>query len=356
MKFLKTVLIIAMSELKKYIIKLTNNKNLTYEEAGRAMQIVLGPGSTPAQIASYVTALKVKGETPIEIAGSANAVLQKSYRLNYDNVLSIKGTGNLLPDLLNISLLAEIIIAATGVKIIDSGLSSMAENATADILETLGVNIKFDISGEEIKHALDTNNIVFQKQNKLLHNNELAFIRFELGFKSIIDLMLPFAVPVKPKYHLYGAHDRDLHTSIAEALIKIGIKKAWIVTSDEGMDKLSISGKNHITEVSERSIRKFTISPEELGIKPCKLESLYLAGSKLTNSSLIHDILHGQDSDYQRIALINAAAGLVVAEKVDNIYAGLELAKKALESHKAFNILKEWVNLNNSMQFSNSYT
>lgn len=334
-----------MSEIEKYIHIISEHKNLSQEEAIRTFQIILLGGATPAQIAAILMGLRVKGETVDEIYGALLVMLSKAEKIKApDLTIDCCGTGGDHAGTLNISTAAAFVIAGCGVHVAKHGNKAVSSNSgSADVFSALHVNI--NAAKEKQEKALQEAGICFLMA-PLYHPaaRYVSPIRQELQIKSIFNLLGPLASPANPKYQLIGVYDKNLQLIFAEILRRQGIKRAWIVTGEDGMDEITIAGKSFVTEVDGDKIHQFEISPQDVGIDITDSEEV-AGGDIKYNAMRLYDLLDGKQDAYRDIVLMNAAAALVVTQKAQNLLEGVEMARESIDCGKAKAALKKLVEI-----------
>ncbi|HEU5048344.1 MAG TPA: anthranilate phosphoribosyltransferase [Rickettsiales bacterium] len=338
--------------IKEFISRLAGGEDLSQEEATRTFQIIMNGGATPAQIAAILMGLRIKGETAAEIAGSVITMRAKMETLNApEHCIDVCGTGGDASresgSTLNVSTAVSLVVAACGVPVAKHGNKSVSSSSgSADVLTALGVNIQ--AGKDKSETALREAGICFMFA-PLYHKSmrDITPVRQELGIRTLFNLLGPLANPAKPKRQLLGVYDRKLLHPMATVLKTLGSEKAWIVHGSDGMDELTISGPSHICELNGDTIRSFNISPEDAGLE-CAAPDALKGGTPEQNAHELSLLLTGKLSAYRDIVLLNAAAALVVADKVADIKAGADLAAEAIDTRKALETLAELARITNS--------
>jgi anthranilate phosphoribosyltransferase len=324
-----------INEIQRFITKVAEGKHLSQEETSRAFQIIMNGGATPAQIASLLTALHIKGETPEEITGAALVMRAKMEKITApDNAIDVCGTGGDHKGSLNVSTAVALVVAACGLPVVKHGNKSVSSlSGSADILAELGVNIQADKA--KVEASLSNANICFMYA-PLYHKamRHVAPVRQELGFRTLFNLLGPLVNPAQPTYQLMGVYDKDLLEPLAKVLRLLGSTNAWVVHGSDGIDELTLSGVSHVAELKNGEIRLFDITPEEAGLERAEPDAI--AGkSPAYNARELSLLLTGKQSPYRDIVLYNSAAALLIAGKVENLLAGVMLAKEVIDSGKA---------------------
>jgi anthranilate phosphoribosyltransferase len=322
--------------LKKTIRDLVEGRNLSREQTMSAMRCIMDGEATPTQIGSFLTALRIKGETAEEIGGCAMALREKAEAVKpeLDYYIDTCGTGGDGTHTYNISTAAAIIAAAAGVKVAKHGNRAMSSRCgSADVLEALGVNIR--LTAEQASKCMETVGIGFMFA-QIFHPSmrNVADSRRELGFRTIFNILGPLANPARAKGQVLGVFDAELMEPVAGVLIQMGVEKALVVHGMDGMDEISTTGTTLITEVKDAEMRSFILVPEDAGLGRARLEELS-GGDAKTNAGIIRAILDGEKGPRRDIALLNAAAAIYVGRKAGDIAEGLAMAAEAVDSKKA---------------------
>jgi len=343
--------------IKQFINQLISQENLSQEESARSFQIIMNGGATPAQIAAFLTALRMKGETVAEITGAAVALRAKMHILSAPSLcIDVCGTGGdaqktnsqTKKGSLNISTAVALVVASGGVAVAKHGNKAVSSaSGSADILGELGVNIR--ASREILEKALTEIGISFLFA-PLFHPalRQVAPIRQELGIRTIFNLLGPLINPASPKRQLLGVYSPDLLAQMIEVLQKLGSEKAWVVHGSDGMDELTLTGQSSVAQLEAGNIRFFEINPSSYGLSLCDTEALK-GGSPAHNAKALQLLLSGKKSAYRDVVLLNSAAAFLIADKVDSIENGLVLAEKLIDSGKAKEKLAELVAFTNQI-------
>ncbi len=305
--------------------------------------------------AGFLRALADKGETPAEIAGFVTAFLDRAVDPALDRdgldspLLDVCGTGGDKLDLFNVSTASVFVLAASGVAVVKHGNRGItSKSGGADALEALGIRI--DLPPERFGDCLGEVGAGFLFA-PMYHPAFKAIVpvRRQLaaeGRRTIFNLLGPLLNPARPDYQLIGVFDESLAPAFAEILGRLGRRRAWAVhghtESGEGMDELSSIGTTNVEEISDGATRSFTIEPGHLGLAPASVADLR-GGDAAENAALIRGILDGSLEGPKRdIVLLNAAAGLTICGRADDLSAGLALAREAIDSGEAFGRLEAW--------------
>lgn len=325
------------------IKKLVEGKDLTEQEAMETMNTIMSGDATNAQIGSFLTALRIKGESIDEIAGCARVMREKADRINpsVPYYIDTCGTGGDGSNTFNISTAAAFVAAAGGVAVAKHGNRSMSSKCgCADVLEALGVNI--NLEPHQVEKCIEDINIGFMfAQTFHKSMKHAAGPRKELGFRTVFNMLGPLTNPAGAKGQLLGVYDRNLTEPVANVLLKLGVEKAMVIHGLDGMDEISTTGKTKVSEVIDGHVDTYEIDPLEYGIDKAKKEDLE-GGNATENAQIIKAILNGEKGHKRNIVLINAAAALYVGKVVEKLGDGLDMAAEIIDSKKAFNKLAEF--------------
>ncbi|WKL56577.1 anthranilate phosphoribosyltransferase [Asticcacaulis sp. ZE23SCel15] len=332
---------------KPLLSKLADGATLSEADAETFFSACLRGEPTPAQIAAAVTAIRLRGETVGEIAACARAMRAAAKRLehNYD-VIDVCGTGGDGLHTLNISTAVGFVAAGGGLKVAKHGNRAVtSKSGTADVLAALGVNI--DASIEQQKQALDEAGICFlfapAHHGAMKH---VAPIRQQLGFRTIFNLLGPLTNPAGAKRQVVGVPAPQFVEPIAKALGMLGAERAWSVHG-AGLDELTTTGETEVAEWRDGQVRLFTITPEAVGLPRASLADI-TGGTPDVNAAALSDLLNGAKGPYRDIVCLNAAAAFLVADKVETLRDGVDLAASVLNSGKAKTALQRLIQITNN--------
>lgn len=336
--------------LKPFIAKAADGINLTCNEAMQAMNIIMNGEATDAQIAGFLTALRIKGETVDEITGFAKIMREKAKTVEgCRDAVDIVGTGGDLANTFNISTTSSFVIAGCGAKVAKHGNRSVSsKSGAADVLESLGV--KISSSPEQAKNMIDNICISFLfAQN---YHGSMRYVgpaRRELGIRTVFNILGPLANPANTDYILLGVYDRSLLELMAGVLINLGIKRAMLIYGNDKLDEISISDTTSVCEIMNGKISSYEINPEDYGMKLADKNEI-VGGTSEENAKITLGILKGKIKGAKRdIVLLNAGCALYIAGKADNISEGINLAKASIDGGWAYLKLQQLI------EYSNKY-
>ena len=329
------------------IQKLVERQHLSTAEARQAMEEILAGLASEAQIAAFLTALRMKGETPEELIGFARVMREKAEPFWNGEVLSVLdtcGTGGDRSGTFNISTAAAFVVAGAGIRVAKHGNRSATSHCgSADVMEALGVDINLPIP--RLRAAVSDVGIGFLFAQRFhLSMKHVAPVRSQLKVRTVFNILGPLANPAHACFQVVGVFSRSIQELMATALSGLGVAHAFVVHGADGVDEISISHRTHIIESKNGELRTFTISPEDFGIEPVSAEML-LGGDATTNASIIESILGGESGPRRDIVLLNAAAAIVAAAAAKDFQEGMDIAANSIDSGQALKRLKalrEW--------------
>ncbi|MGS1093322.1 anthranilate phosphoribosyltransferase [Aquamicrobium terrae] len=336
-----------MSALKPFIASVAAGRPLSFEEAREAFDIIMSGDATPGQIGGFLMALRVRGETVSEISGAVATMRDKMLRVSAPAAaIDIVGTGGDGSHSVNISTASAFVTAACGVPVAkhgNRGLSSLT--GTADVLTRLGVNI--ELAPDAIGRCVEQAGIGFMFAPS--HHPAMKHvgpIRVELGTRTIFNLLGPLTNPAGVGRQLVGVFAPEWVLPVAEALKTLGSTHVWVVHGD-GYDEITATGETHVAELAGGEIRSFTLTPEALGLERHTKEALR-GGDSEFNAAALRKVLSGAPGAYRDTVLMNAGAGLVVADQVTTLADGVAKAREAIDSGRAMVVLDRLVEVSNA--------
>ena len=330
--------------IKEAILKVYKHEDLTYEEAYDTMDEIMSGKASEVQMSAYLTAMSMKGETIDEITASAEAMRAHCVRLlNDEEVLEIVGTGGDGSNTFNISTTSSIVISAAGVPVAKHGnRSASSKCGAADVLEALGVNI--NISPEKSLSCLKEINLCFLfAQNYHLSMKYVAGVRKELSIRTIFNILGPLTSPAGASMEVLGVYERELLEPLTDVLKNLGVKSAMVVYGMDVMDEISATA---VCELKDGKTRTYELSPEDFGMTISSKEDL-VGGDAKENAEITLSILNGEKGPRRNAVLLNSAAGLYVAGRVDSLEDGIRLAEEVIDSGKALNQLERFIEVTN---------
>jgi anthranilate phosphoribosyltransferase len=336
--------------VREAIRQVAEGGTLSRAQAASAMDAVMSGQATGAQIGSLMTALRMRGETDEEIAGFAETMRRHALpvSLKYDGpVVDTCGTGGDGANTFNISTAAAFVVAGAGVRVAKHGNRAMSSRCgSADVLEGLGVHI--DRGSEAVATCIDEVGIGFMFAQ--VFHPAMRFAgpaRKEIGIRTVFNILGPLTNPAAAQHQVVGVANRVTAEKVARVLALLGTTHAVVVTSDDGLDELSISSENSVFDVSVNGSVRMTDYPlnvTSVGLDAAPIESIR-GGSVADNAGLIRRILAGERGPARSITLLNAGAALYAADVVPSIRMGVELAGESIDSGKAASRLDALVDL-----------
>jgi anthranilate phosphoribosyltransferase len=330
--------------------QVASGAKLSREQAERAFLIIMNGGATPAQIAGFLMAIKMRGETVDEITGGAAVLRVKAPKFNAPTgTMDTCGTGGDAKGSYNISTASAFVLGACGVPVAKHGNRSVSsKSGSADVLTALGV--KIDASIPLLERCLREVGMCFlmapQFHPAMRH---VAPVRQELGVRTIFNILGPLANPAHPELQLLGVYEKSLLAPMVEVLKQLGVKRAWVVHGSDGMDEITITGKTHVAALNNGEITTFEVSPEDAGLE-CHSSEALKGGDAGTNAQALREVLLGSKSAYRDAVLINTAAALIIAEKATNLREGVTMATEAIDSGKAYKLLQTLIDASHARE------
>jgi anthranilate phosphoribosyltransferase len=324
------------------LFKLSNKENLTKDEAFEAMNSIMQGESSPVQTSSFLTALKMKGETVDEISGCAMSVIGNASKLEYkhENLVDCVGTGGDGANTFNISTTASFIAAGAGVKVAKHGNRSVSsKSGSADVLEKLGVHLTDD--NEKIKNCLNEANIGFMfapHHHKSFKN--VVPVRKELKFRTVFNIMGPLVNPASVEKQIMGVYDKSLVHVCASVLKELGVKRAMVVHGKDGLDEITLTGKTYVSEIKDGKIIEYEINPIDYGFELCRLEDIS-GQTPEENADILESILKGEVGKRRDVAILNAAAAIYISGLAYSYEEGLHKAVESIDSGMAYDKLEK---------------
>jgi anthranilate phosphoribosyltransferase len=326
------------------IAKLVKCQSLTEAEASAAFETIMRGDATPVQIAGFVIALRIKGETVEELTGFAKTARQMSTPIDVDgDLLDTCGTGGDGLATFNISTLAAIVAAASGARVAKHGnraASSMC--GSADVLEQLGV--KIDLPPEGVARCIEGAGIGFLFAPIFHPSFRFAGVpRRELGVRTVFNVLGPLCNPAGARYQALGVADGTLAGKMADVLMRLGVERAIVFHSEDGMDELSLSAPSHVIEI-DGARREYQLDVSDLGLKKAPLVEVRGGGPE-ENARIAREVLGGAKGPRRDVVLLNASAALRAAGIARDWKDGLGIAAEAIDSGRAGDVLQRWAKI-----------
>jgi len=323
-------------------------QDLTAEMAQSVMDEIMSDQTTGIQMAAYLTAMSVKGETIAEITGSAAGMRQHCVRLLHDlDVLEIVGTGGDHSNSFNISTTSALVISSLGIPVAKHGnRAATSRSGAADVLEALGVDIT--VTPEKSLELLQTLNLCFLfAQNYHIAMKYVGPVRAELGIRTIFNILGPLVNPAGASMELLGVYDEALVEPLAQVLANLGVKRALVVHGQDGLDEISLSAPTSVCEMRNGWFQRYEITPEQFGLARCAKADV-VGGTPEENAVITRDILGGKPGPKRDAVLLNSAAGIYLARDGMTIAEAVATAAQAIDSGQALHQLGRFAALSNA--------
>jgi anthranilate phosphoribosyltransferase len=336
--------------IKEAINSLVSGNSLSFEQAAAVMEEIMSGEATPAQIAAFITALRIKGETVDEIAGLASVMREKAVPVKArPPVIDTCGTGGDNCSSINISTAAAFIAAGAGLKVAKHGNRAMTSCCgSADVLEALGV--KIDLSAEAVAECLEKVGIGFMFA-PIFHPamKHAAGPRREIGIRTVFNILGPLTNPARAEFQVIGVPSQELGHKIAAVLHRLGTKHSLVVHSLDGMDELSISGKSVLWEVNEQGVLPLSeVDPARFGFKKTAISEIR-GGTPEENAAILRRVLSGEKGPGRDVVVLNAAAALYAGNRASDLREGVRLAEATIDNGQAREKLEGLITLSNKL-------
>ncbi|MEK6732766.1 MAG: anthranilate phosphoribosyltransferase [Candidatus Omnitrophota bacterium] len=348
--------------IRECIGKVVEGNDLTREEMIACMNEIMTGEATQAQIGSFITALRLKGETVEEITGAAIVMREKATRISVGNnlvdldrddinidretIVDTCGTGGSGTNTFNISTTVAFVVSGAGLRVAkhgNRGVSSLC--GSADVIKALGVNI--DISPEKVKECIDKIGIGFLYA-PLFHGAMKFAIgpRREIGIRTIFNILGPLTNPASATSQVLGVYEEALTDKLANVLNNLGSKRAFVVHGLDTLDEITITGETKISELKNKKVTGYYIKPQDFGIKKADLDDIK-GGTIEENAAIVKKVLEGEKGPRQDVVLLNASAALIAGGMAKDFKEGIEIARASIESGKAREKLKMLIEFTN---------
>lgn len=324
-----------MSDAMKPLIFAATEGPLSRGQAEDAFEELFEGRATPAQMGALLAAMRTRGESVAEYSAAAAVMRAKCNAVNApEGAMDIVGTGGDALGTLNISTATAFVVAGAGVTVAKHGNRNLSsKSGAADALTEMGVNVM--VGADVAERAINEVGIGFMMAP--MHHPAIKHVmpvRQEMGCKTIFNILGPLTNPAGVKRQLTGAFAADLIHPMAETLLSLGSEKAWLVHGSDGMDEISITGTTAVAAVEDGAVHTREIHPEDAGLPVHPLASI-LGGEPAENAVAFRALLDGEASAYRDAVLFNAAAALIVADKVGDLKSGVEMAAESIDSGAA---------------------
>jgi len=321
--------------IREAIETVVSGGSLSMEESTAAMREIMDGEATAAQLGAFLAALRMKGETPEEVAGMATVMREKALPLDVDGPLvDTCGTGGDGKGTFNVSTAAAFVAAAAGLRVAKHGNRAASGTCgSADVLEALGVRIDLDPAG--VKRCIEEVGIGFMFA-PTFHPamRHAAPVRREIGIRTVFNILGPLTNPAHAQRQLIGIADPALGEKMARVLNLMGSQRALVVHGDDGLDEVSLGATTRAWEFKDGSVRPYSFSPEDLGLPRVTIDQI-AGGTKEENAAALRCVFRGNPGPIRDVVVANSAAVLMVGGKAANLRAGVELARNAIDGGEA---------------------
>ena len=334
---------------------LVDRRDLTRLEAAAAMEAIMSGAATNAQIAAFLTALRMKGETVEELIGFAQVMREKVVKVrpragdvvgatgtDREMLIDTCGTGGDASGTFNVSTATAFVVAGAGLRVAKHGNRSVSSLCgSADVVETLGIDI--ELSPAQVATCIDEVGIGFLYA-PLLHTamKHVMAARREMGVRTVFNMLGPLTNPAGANAQVIGVYAAALADPLARVLAELGTLRAFVVHGADGLDEISNTGESHISEVHEGVVRSSTVRPEDFGMPRAAIRDLQ-GGDREENARIIRQVLGGEAGPRRDIVLMNAAAALVVGNKAQDLKEGVALAAASIDGGSAARKLEDLI-------------
>ena len=331
-----------METMKHAISKAIEGRDLTESEAEDVMRAIMSGEAAPTQIASFLTALRLKGETVEEITSFARVMREFAARINprVNGVLvDTCGTGGDRIKTFNISTAVALVASGAGIPIAKHGNRSVTSKAgSADVLEALGV--KIDLEPRKVERCIEE--IGFGFMFAPVFHGAMKYatpVRREIGIRTVFNILGPLTNPADARAQVLGVYDRGLTETLANVLGGLGVKQAMVVHGIDGLDEISNLGKTQISELKSGEVKTYSVGPKDFGFELAKPEEIR-GYDREGNAALLIKLLKGDDGPRRDVVLMNSAAAMIVGGKASGFKEGVEIAKRSIDDGKAYEKLR----------------
>jgi anthranilate phosphoribosyltransferase len=337
--------------------QLVDRKDLSRIEAAAAMEAIMSGAATNAQIAAFLTALRMKGETVEELIGFAQVMRQKAVRIRVHDdevagmtgtdremLIDTCGTGGDATGTFNVSTATAFVVAGAGLKVAKHGNRSVSSLCgSADVVETLGITL--DLTPQKVARCVDEVGIGFLYA-PLLHTamKHVMPVRREMAIRTVFNMLGPLTNPASANAQIIGVYSAALTEPLARVLAELGTVRAFVVHGADSLDEISNTGESRVSEVREGMVRSYTVRPEDFGLPRTTIAEL-MGGDREENARIIRAILDGEPGAKRDIVLMNSAAALLAGAKARDLKEGVGLAAHAIDSGAALRKLEALIGL-----------
>ncbi len=341
--------------IKEAISKVVERVDLSEAEAEGAMREIMEGAASPSQIACYITALRMKGETVAEITGSARVMREKATLVRVDDPLVVDtcGTGGDRMNTFNVSTTVAFVVAGAGVTVAKHGNRSVSSSCgSADVLKSLGVRI--DLPPDEVERCVNELGVGFLFAPLFHGAMKHAMVpRKETGIRTIFNILGPLTNPARASVQVLGVFSEELTDLMAQVLVNLGTHHCFIVHGMDGLDEITVSGRSRISEGKEGRVAAYTLEPKDFQFSNRDLKDL-MGGSPEKNAEILLSVLRGEKGARREVVLMNAAPALVAVGKAKTLQEGVALAGESIDSGSALEKLNRLIKITDKSSRSGS--
>ena len=331
--------------IKDAIAKLVEGRPLTDKEASFSMREIMDGDASPAQIAAFVTALRLKGETLEEVLSMSQVMREKSLHVDVEGpVIDTCGTGGDASGTFNISTTVGLVVAGSGTKVAKHGnRAASGSTGSADVLEELGVSIQ--LSPQAVKKCIEETGFGFMFAQIFHPAMKFAAVpRKEIGIRTIFNTLGPLMNPARANAQVFGMADPGLANLVTQFLTKQSVHHALVVHGEDGLDEISLAGKTDVWELKDGTVSTYTVMPDDFGLDV--IDNLELKVKSIKESaSVIKSILDGDLGPRRDVVLANTSAALVAADRAKTFRDGVLIAREAIDSGQSKRVLNHLIEL-----------
>ena len=333
--------------MREAISEVAAKKHLTADGMRDAMRMIMGGEATPAQVASFLSCLAMKGETTTEIAAATDVMRQKAIRIQGppgEDLLDTCGTGGDRAGTFNISTTVAFVAAGAGIRVAKHGNRSVtSRSGSADVLEALGMDLS--ASTADVQRALDVAGITFMFAPKFHAAMKYAIgPRREIGIRTIFNILGPLSNPAGANCQVVGVYSEELGETYSRVLAELGHRRAFVVHGTDGMDEVTLAAPTIVWDVRSGVVKRYLFDPRSAGFEYVPTQDLK-GGDASANAGILAGILSGAKGPARQAVLLNAAFAIVAGGKAEDVREGVEKAAKAIDSGAAFGRLKEFLKI-----------
>ncbi len=335
--------------IREAIDTLVSGTDLSGDQTAAVMAEIMDGTATPAQFGAFVTALRLKGETPQEIAGMARVMRDRSLRVNVPGPLvDTCGTGGDSSGSFNISTTCAFVVAGAGVKVAKHGNRAMSSGSgSADVLEALGARVDLGPSG--VERCLNETGFGFMFAQRFHPSMKFAAgPRREIGIRTVFNILGPLTNPAGARAQMIGVADPVVAPKMARVLALLESDRALVVHGGGGLDEISLAGESRVWELRGGEVREYSVTPEEIGLCRVDSESIRVDGAD-QSARVLRDVLSGSSTPARQVVLANAAAALLAADRVDSLSEGVGLAARSIDTGSAAAVMEAFVDLSRGL-------